>query len=67
MVSGNFLLQVFAQFLTKLGDAIANPKTILAWMLGALTAVIPVSGVILILAAMGLAGSVLSARLPEVA
>ncbi|MCA1780548.1 MAG: hypothetical protein LC637_14560, partial [Xanthomonadaceae bacterium] len=35
---GNFLLQVLAQFFTKLGDAIANPKTILAWMLSALGA-----------------------------
>jgi MFS family permease len=39
---------------------------LLAGSIGALTAVIPISGVILILAAMGLAGSVLSARLPEV-
>lgn len=37
-VPGNFLLQVGTQFLTKLGDAIANPKTILAWMLSALGA-----------------------------
>ena len=38
MVPGNFLLQVVTQFFTKLGDAIANPKTILAWMLSALGA-----------------------------
>ncbi len=37
-VPGNFLLQVITQFLTKLGDAIANPKTVLAWMLSALAA-----------------------------
>jgi len=37
-VPGNFLLQVSTQFLTKLGDAIANPKTVLAWMLSALGA-----------------------------
>ncbi len=37
-VPGNFLLQVGTQFLTKLGDAIANPKTVLAWMLSALGA-----------------------------
>lgn len=38
VVPGNFLLQVATQFFTKLGDAIANPKTILAWMLSALAA-----------------------------
>ena len=38
VVPGNFILQVIAQFFTKLGDAIANPKTILAWMLSALGA-----------------------------
>ncbi len=37
-VPGNFVLQVGTQFLTKLGDAIANPKTVLAWMLSALGA-----------------------------
>ncbi|NDY94705.1 MFS transporter [Wenzhouxiangella limi] len=38
VVPGNFLLQVATQFFTKLGDAIANPKTVLAWMLSALGA-----------------------------
>ena len=38
VVPGNFLLQVISQFFTKLGDAIANPKTVLAWMLSALGA-----------------------------
>ena len=38
VVPGNFLLQVLTQFLTKLGDAIANPKTILSWLLGSLGA-----------------------------
>lgn len=38
VVPGNFFLQVFTQFFTKLGDAIANPKTVLAWMLSALGA-----------------------------
>jgi len=38
VVPGNFFLQILTQFLTKLGDAIANPKTILAWMLSALGA-----------------------------
>lgn len=34
----NFLLMLFAQFLTKLGDAIASPKTVLAWVAGAVGA-----------------------------
>lgn len=38
VVPGNFLLQVVTQFFTKLGDSIANPKTILAWLLSALSA-----------------------------
>lgn len=38
VVPGNFLLQVSSQFLTKLGDALANPKTVLAWMMSALAA-----------------------------
>jgi len=38
VVPGNFLLLILTQFLTKLGDAIANPKTVLAWMLSALGA-----------------------------
>jgi len=38
VVPGNFFLQVTAQFLTKLGDAIANPKTVLAWLMSALAA-----------------------------
>jgi len=38
VVPGNFLLQVTTQFFTKLGDAIANPKTVLAWLLSALGA-----------------------------
>jgi len=38
VVPGNFLLQIITQFFTKLGDAIANPKTILAWLLGSLGA-----------------------------
>ena len=38
VVPGNFLLQVITQFFTKLGDAIANPKTVLAWLLSALGA-----------------------------
>jgi len=38
VVPGNFLLQVLTQFFTKLGDAIANPKTVLAWLMGSLGA-----------------------------
>ncbi|GAB4168180.1 MAG: MFS transporter [Wenzhouxiangellaceae bacterium] len=38
VVPGNFLLQVITQFLTKLGDAIANPKTVLAWLMSTLSA-----------------------------
>ncbi len=38
VVPGNFLLQVLAQFATKLGDAVANPKTVLAWLLSTLGA-----------------------------
>ncbi len=38
VVPGNFFLQILTQFFTKLGDAIANPKTVLAWMLSALGA-----------------------------
>jgi len=38
VVPGNFVLQVMTQFLTKLGDAIANPKTVLAWLMSALSA-----------------------------
>lgn len=38
VVPGNFLLQVLSQFFTKLGDAVANPKTTLAWLLTTLGA-----------------------------
>jgi MFS family permease len=38
VVPGNFLLQIVTQFFTKLGDAIANPKTVLAWLLSSLGA-----------------------------
>jgi hypothetical protein len=37
-VPGNFLLLVVSQLFTKLGDALANPKTVLAWLLTALAA-----------------------------
>ena len=35
---GNFFRQLGAMALTKLGDALASPKTTLAWTLGALGA-----------------------------
>ena len=38
VVPGNFLLQIATQLFTKIGDAIANPKTVLAWLLSALAA-----------------------------
>ncbi|OOG22660.1 MFS transporter [Thioalkalivibrio denitrificans] len=38
VVPGNFFLQILAQFFTKLADALANPKTVLAWLLTALGA-----------------------------
>lgn len=38
VVPGNFFLQVITQFFTKLGDAVANPKTTLAWLLTSLGA-----------------------------
>ena len=38
VLPGNFFLQVVTQFFTKLGDSIANPKTVLAWLLSALAA-----------------------------
>ena len=34
----NFMLTLLAQFLTKLGDALASPKVTLAWVLGAIQA-----------------------------
>ena len=34
----SFILQLIAQFLTKLGDAIASPKTVLAWVMAAIQA-----------------------------
>jgi hypothetical protein len=38
VVPGNFFLQILTQFFTKLGDALANPKTVLAWLMTALGA-----------------------------
>ena len=33
-VPGNFLLIILSSTLTKLGDALSNPKTVLAWLMG---------------------------------
>lgn len=38
VVPRNFLLQLLTRFLTKMGDAVANPKTLLAWLMSALGA-----------------------------
>ncbi len=38
VVPGNFFLQILSHFFTKLGDAVANPKTVLPWLLSALAA-----------------------------
>lgn len=37
-VPRNFFLIIFAQFLTKLGDALANAKTVLPWLMNSLGA-----------------------------
>lgn len=38
VVPGNFLLILNTFLLTKLGDALVNPKTVLAWLIGVLNA-----------------------------
>ncbi|MDO6460485.1 MFS transporter [Granulosicoccaceae sp. 1_MG-2023] len=37
-VPGNFVLMVLSHFFTKLGDAVANPKIVLPWILEAISA-----------------------------
>jgi hypothetical protein len=37
-VPGNFLLMIFSHFFTKLGDALANPKVVLPWVMETLQA-----------------------------
>jgi MFS family permease len=44
--SRNFLLILTAQFTTKLGDALANPKTVLAWIMAAVEAPVGVTGML---------------------
>ncbi len=46
VVSGNFLLLLFSNALTKIGDRLANPKTTLAWLLQALGAPAFFTGII---------------------
>jgi Major Facilitator Superfamily len=45
-VPRNFALIVAAQFFTKLGDAIASPKTVLAWVMGAVQAPVVMTGLL---------------------
>lgn len=50
----------------SVSNTVIGVVLLLAGSIGALSTVLPVSGVILILAAMGFAGAMLSYRLPEV-
>jgi len=43
-VPRNFFLLIASSFLTKLGDAVANPKTTLAWLMAALGAPVTLTG-----------------------
>ncbi len=45
-VPRNFLLLVGSSFLTKLGDAVANPKTTLAWLMSGLGAPVAMTGLL---------------------
>jgi hypothetical protein len=78
-VPKNFFLLIGSYVLTKLGDAVANPKTTLTWMMeaigvlllvlggmGAVAQVFSVLFVVLVLSVLGLAGAVMSWSLPEV-
>lgn len=38
VVPGNFLLMILSHFFSKLGDALANPKVVLPWVMEALQA-----------------------------
>lgn len=42
----NFSLMLVASFLSKLGDAIANPKTVLPWVMGAVGAPLALTGLL---------------------
>ncbi len=43
---GNFVLTLVAQFLTKLADAVASPKLVLAWVLTAIQAPVGLTGLL---------------------
>ena len=43
-VPGNFFLIILSNSLTKLGDALSNPKTVLAWLMGYLNAPVSLIG-----------------------
>ena len=45
-VPRNFLLLIGSSFLSKLGDALANPKTTLAWLMSALGAPVAFTGLL---------------------
>lgn len=45
-VPRNFFLLVGSSFLTKLGDAVANPKTTLAWLMSVLGAPVALTGLL---------------------
>jgi len=45
-VPRNFFLLIGSSFLTKLGDAVANPKTTLAWLMSALGAPVVLTGLL---------------------
>lgn len=45
-VPRNFFLLIGSSFLTKLGDAVANPKTTLAWLMSALGAPVAMTGLL---------------------
>ena len=49
----------------SVSNTVIGVVLLLAGSIGALTVILPISGIILILAGMGLAGAYLSARLPE--
>ena len=61
---GNFFRQLGAMALTKLGDALASPKTTLAWTLGALGAPAWMVGLLVPIRASGSAPCCRPWRLP---
>ena len=45
-VPRNFFLLIGSSFLTQLGDAVANPKTTLTWLMSALGAPVALTGLL---------------------